>query len=150
MHADIGAEGTALEKSEVRELVDAIKSYGIDVIPEVQSLSHIEYITNAYPEFAELGKHLTNAYNMDLDKLREVDYVPEIPDELVAGIPHAQIFDHCYCPADEKCMRIVCDIIDEVVEVVRPSEWKTSRRITLANITPRKRIITSWKVKNSR
>ena len=123
MHADIGAEGTALEKSEVRELVDAIKSYGIDVIPEVQSLSHIEYITNAYPEFAELGKHLTNAFNMDLDKLREVDYVPEIPDELVAGIPHAQIFDHCYCPADEKCMRIVCDIIDEVVEVVRPEHY---------------------------
>ena len=56
MHADIGAEGTALEKSEVKELVESIERYGIEVIPEVQSLSHIEYITNAHPEFAELGK----------------------------------------------------------------------------------------------
>lgn len=123
MHADIGAEGTALEKSEVRELVEAIERYGIEVIPEVQSLSHIEYITNAHPEFAELGKHLKEECNLDLDNLREESYVPEIPAENIAGIHHANIFDHCYCPADERCMAIVRDIIDEVVEVVKPRRY---------------------------
>ena len=123
MHADIGANGTALEKSEVKELVDSIKCYGIDVIPEVQSLSHIEYITNAYPEFAELGKFVANACDVDMSELSKDDYVPEIPDANALGIQHANIIDHCYCPSDEKCMRIICDIIDEVVEVVRPERY---------------------------
>ena len=106
MHADIGAEGTALEKSDVREIVDAIESYGIEVIPEVQTLAHIEYITNAYPEFAELGK-----------------YIEENGKDRLAGIPHTHIPEHCYCPHNEKCMAIVHDIIDEVVEVVRPKRY---------------------------
>ena len=106
MHADIGAEGTALEKSDVREIVDAIESYGIEVIPEVQTLAHIEYITNAYPEFAELGK-----------------YIEENGKDRLAGIPHTHIPEHCYCPHNEKCMAIVHDIIDEVVEVVKPKRY---------------------------
>ena len=120
MHADIGAEGTALEKSEVRELCDYIRSYGIDVIPEVQSLSHIEYITIAYPEFAELGRYFTEIQGTDLSALRGEDYVPEIPAEHKSGIHHIQVFDHCYCPSSKECMDIIRDVIDEVVEVVRP------------------------------
>ena len=123
MHADIGAEGTALEKNEVRELVDVIESYGIEVIPEVQTLSHIEYITNAHPEFAELGKYLLEKCDADLNKLREENYVPEIPDSNALGINHPNIFDHCYCPCEEKCMEIVFDIIDEIVEVVKPKRY---------------------------
>ena len=106
MHADIGAEGTALEKSEVRELVEVFDSYGIEVIPEVQTLAHIEYITNAYPEFAELGKYIT-----------------ENGEDKLEGINHTHIPEHCYCPHNEKCMAIVHDIIDEVVEVVRPKRY---------------------------
>ena len=55
MHADIGAEGTLLEKAQVREILEVFEGFGIEVIPEIQTLAHIEYITNAYPEFAELG-----------------------------------------------------------------------------------------------
>lgn len=106
MHADIGADGTALEKAEVRELVDTFDSYGIEVIPELQSLSHIEYITNAHPEFAELGKCIDTLDKETLDKLC-----------------HPNIKDHCYCPSDEGCMRLVLDLIDEVVEVVRPKRY---------------------------
>ncbi len=106
MHADIGAEGTALEKSDVRELVEMFDSYGIEVIPEVQTLAHIEYITNAYPEFAELGKYMKTASKDDLE-----------------NIPHTHVPDHCYCPHNEKCMAIVRDIIDEVVEVVKPKRY---------------------------
>lgn len=123
MHADIGAEGTALEKNEVRELIDAIESYGIEVVPEVQSLSHIEYITNAHPEFAELGKCFAEMYDVDIDMLRQDNYVPEIPDADASGIHHANIFDHCYCPAEEECMKIIYDIIDEIVEVVKPRRY---------------------------
>ena len=123
MHADIGAEGTALEKDEVRELVNTIKSYGIEVIPEVQSLSHIEYITNAHPEFAELGKYLDKIRGVTTPSLNPASYIAEIPEKDIEGIPHVNIYDHCYCPAEAECMQIIYDIIDEVVEVVKPSRY---------------------------
>lgn len=106
MHADIGAEGTLLEKAQVRELLSVFESYGIEVIPEVQSLAHIEYITNAYPEFAELGK-----------------FAKEASDGEMAKINHTNIIDHCYCPHQEGCMDIIYDIIDEIVEVVKPRRY---------------------------
>lgn len=106
MHADIGAEGTALEKAQVREIVDAIDCFGIEVIPEIQTLAHIEYITNAYPEFAELGTFMKTA----------------TPEQL-KWIKHPHIPEHCYCPHNEKCMQIVYDIIDEVIDVVRPRRY---------------------------
>ena len=106
MHADIGAEGTLLEKAQVREIIDVLDGYGIEVIPEVQSLAHIEYITNAYPEFAELGKALKHDPSLD-----------------TSNIQHPTIHDHCYCPSDEKCMAVIRDIIDEIVEVVKPRRY---------------------------
>ena len=106
MHADIGAEGTSLEKSQVREIVDVLDGFGIEVIPEVQTLGHIEYITNAYPEFAELGTFKKTATEAELK-----------------WIKHAHIVDHCYCPNNEKCMQIVYDLIDEIVDVVRPKRF---------------------------
>ena len=123
MHADIGAEGTALEKSEVRELVDAIDQYGIEVIPEVQSLAHVEYITNAHPEFAELIKYFKEKNGAaDIGKDSNT-YVPEVADADESGLHHTNILDHTYCPENEECMRIIKDIIDEVVEVVRPRRY---------------------------
>jgi hypothetical protein len=106
MHADIGAEGTLLEKEQVREILDVLDSFGIEAIPEVQTLAHIEYITNAYPEFAELGK-----------------YMKTVSEDKLKGIPHTHIPEHCYCPHDERCMAIVYDILDEIVEVVRPKRF---------------------------
>ena len=106
MHADIGAEGTLLEKAQVREMLEVYESYGIEVIPEIQTLAHIEYITNAYPEFAELGTA------MKLGKPEDFKWTP-----------HNHILDHCYCPNNKKCMDIVYDIIDEIVEVVNPKRF---------------------------
>ena len=51
-HAQIGG-GSYLTKDEVRDIVNYAKSYGFEVIPEVQSLSHVEYLTATYPEIAE-------------------------------------------------------------------------------------------------
>ena len=123
MHADIGAEGTALEKDDVRELVGEFRKYGIEVIPEVQSLSHIEYITNAHPEFAELGKYFADKRDTDISGLSAESYVPEVKEANEAGIHHAAIYDHCYCPSEEGCMQIIRDIIDEVVDVVKPERY---------------------------
>ena len=106
MHADIGAEGTLLEKCQVREILDVLDGYGIEVIPEIQTLAHIEYITNAYPEFAELGTAKKTATEAELKWVR-----------------HPHIVDHCYCPHNEKCMAIVYDIIDEILEVVKPKRY---------------------------
>ena len=106
MHADIGAEGTLIEKAQVREILDVLEGFGIEVIPEIQTLAHIEYITNAYPEFAELGSFMKIA----------------TPDQL-KWIKHPQVPDHCYCPHNEKCMAIVYDIIDEILEVVKPKRY---------------------------
>lgn len=106
MHADIGADGTALEKDEVRDLVDYFYSLGLEVIPEVQSLAHIEYITGAHPEFAELGKCKDSLSEEELKKIQ-----------------HTNIDGHCYCPSDERVMALIFDLIDEVVEVVRPKRY---------------------------
>ena len=106
MHADIGAEGTLLEKAQVREILEVFEGFGIEVIPEIQTLAHIEYITNAYPEFAELGSFMKIA----------------TPDQL-KWVKHPQVPDHCYCPHNKRCMAIVYDIIDEILEVVKPKRY---------------------------
>ncbi|MGI6209858.1 MAG: family 20 glycosylhydrolase, partial [Anaerolineae bacterium] len=51
-HIEVGG-GSYLSKAEVRELVDYAEAHGIEVIPEVQSLSHVEFLTLAHPEIAE-------------------------------------------------------------------------------------------------
>ncbi|MFA6108787.1 MAG: family 20 glycosylhydrolase [Candidatus Latescibacterota bacterium] len=51
-HGEVSGGG-CLTKAEVKELVEYARSYGIEVIPEIQSLSHVEYLTMTYPEIAE-------------------------------------------------------------------------------------------------
>ncbi len=60
-HGELGG-GTYLSKDEVRDLVKYAKSYGFEVIPEVQSLSHVEYLTMTYPEIAEKPGVYPDAY----------------------------------------------------------------------------------------
>ena len=51
-HTELGG-GTYLPQETVRGIVDYAKAYGIDVIPELQFLSHAYYITTVYPQYAE-------------------------------------------------------------------------------------------------
>jgi len=51
-HTEVGG-GSFISKDAVRELVSYAKNYGMDVIPELQMLSHAYYITAVYPEYAE-------------------------------------------------------------------------------------------------
>ena len=53
LHTEL-CEGSYLLKDEVRDLVRYCKSRGMDVIPEIQALSHCYYLTIPHPEIAEL------------------------------------------------------------------------------------------------
>ncbi len=98
-----------VEKSEAAALVDYIRSFGIEVIPEVQSLGHVQFMTVAHPEIAECEE----AQSLDRISI----------DEMQADIPPDEFYPHSYCPSNEKSYEILFDLIDEIVEVVRPVEY---------------------------
>ena len=52
IHVD-NADGEILTQDEVRSIVELTKSYNLNVIPEIPSLSHADYLCQAYPEIAE-------------------------------------------------------------------------------------------------
>jgi hypothetical protein len=106
-HGEMVAGGGLLEKDEVREFVDYIKAFGFEVIPEVQSFGHVQYITYAHPDIAEVAE-------------REGD---EKLDTRSADQPPSTYYDHSYCPLHEKSYELIYDIIDEIVEVVRPERY---------------------------
>ncbi len=93
-HAKMGADGHLLEKEEVKDLVSFIKDLGFNFVPEIQSLSHVQYITYAHPEIAE------------------VDPTEETP-----------LYPHSYCPSNEKSYEIIFDLIDEILDLVSPREY---------------------------
>lgn len=105
-HSGMGADGTVLEKDEVRDLLGYISSLGFEIIPEVQSLGHVQYITNAYPEIAEREENL-----LSITDTRTVDERP------------SEFYPHSYCPSNEESYRIIFDIIDEIIEVVAPKRY---------------------------
>ncbi len=105
-HEYMGAEGELLEKATVAELIEYAKSYGFEIIPEVQSLGHVQYITYAHPEIAEPSE--TD------DEVKDTRGEDARPDAR---------FSHCYCPSNEKSYEIIFDIIDEIVEVSKPQRY---------------------------
>jgi len=105
-HHDLGAEGTLLEKDDVRRLVGYAKELGLEVIPEVQSLSHVQYLTYAYPDIAEVDESVKEKKD-----LRSEDALP------------SDFYSHSYCPSRSKSYEIIFDVIDEIVEAVRPERY---------------------------
>lgn len=99
--------GTTVPKAEVSEFVDYIRSFGIEVIPEVQSLSHVQFITQAHPDIAEIEE---NEDNREIDTRGE-DARPET------------FYYHSYCPSNPKSYEILFDLLDEIIEVFRPTEY---------------------------
>ncbi len=105
-HDYMGAEGYALEKDEVRDLFGYAKELGFELIPEVQSLGHVQWITNAYPEIGEVDENEKQVEDSRLEDIR--------PDKK---------FIHCYCPSNERSYEIIFDIIDETIEVIKPQRY---------------------------
>ena len=104
---DAVAAGTVVPKAAVAEFVDYIRSFGIEVIPEVQSLGHVQFMTQAHPDIAEIED---DAENRNIDTRGE-DARPE------------KFYRHSYCPSNPKSYEILFDLLDEVIEVFRPREY---------------------------
>lgn len=105
-HSDKVSRWSLLEKDDVRLLVSYIKELGFALIPEVQSLAHVQYITYAHPEIAE-----RDSETVEVDVREGADARPEA------------FYAHSYCPSDPKSYEIIYDIIDEIVEVTEPSGY---------------------------
>lgn len=106
-HYDMLGKGEILEKADVLDLVRYAESFGIEVIPEIQSLSHVQYLTVAHPEIAE-----KNTIDSDAE-IAGGDDEPT-PDEF---------YDHCYCPSNEKSYEILFDIADEILDLIKPKRF---------------------------
>ncbi len=103
------AGGKWLTKAEVADLVCYTRRFGIDVIPEVQSLGHVQYMTAAHPEIAEIEAKPEN--EAELVDTRNEDQRPET------------FYPHSYCPCNEDAYRILFDILDEIIDVVKPAQY---------------------------
>ena len=101
------ANHTVVPKKAVREFVEYVRGFGIDVIPEVQSLGHVPFMTHAHPEIAEVEE---GAENIEVDTRLE-DARPD------------KFYPHCYCPSNEKSYEIIFDLLDEIIEVFEPREF---------------------------
>lgn len=108
-HGDMVAGGSYLTQDEVRDLVDYAASYGLEVVPEVQSLSHVQFLTVTYPEIAEVpAVQERRRGKIDLNK---------------EDVRPADVYPHCYCALSEKAYEITFDLIDEIVDVFRPRRY---------------------------
>lgn len=101
----LGSE--TLKQEEVAELCAYFRKYGFEIIPEVQSFGHTQYITLAYPE--------TGEYEIgDIHNHTDLFYDDERPDVE---------YCHCMCPNHPQYYPILFDIIDEVVDVIKPEKY---------------------------
>jgi len=97
LHVGVGG-GAYVEKDDLRRLAAAAERYGLEIVPEIQSLSHTYYIASPRRDLAE-------------------DPDMTWPDS--------------YCPSNPESYRILFDVMDEYIEVLRPrrvhighDEWR--------------------------
>jgi len=97
-----------LEKSEVRDLVEYMSSFGLEVVPEVQSWGHTQYITTAYPYLAEKVAQKDDNDNIDLNK---EDIMP------------SSFYPHTMCPNHKDYYDVTFGVLDEVLDVFKPKRF---------------------------
>ncbi len=95
-----------LSHEEIADICSYIRSYGMEIVPEVQTFGHTQYITMAYPE---LGEHETDKGD-DIDLYNE-DIKPE------------DYYIHTMCPNHPDYYKITFDIIDEVITLIKPEKY---------------------------
>lgn len=96
------------EKAEVRELIDYMASFGLEVIPEVQSWAHVQYITMAYPDLAEKIAVKKDEKTLHLS---EEDAMPNT------------FYHHCMCPSHPDYYKVTLGVLDEVIDVFKPARF---------------------------
>ena len=107
-HGAMVSDGSVCLKMKCGELVTYARDFGMEVIPGIQSLGHTQYITLAYPELAEIDPESEQDVQLDVR---------------LADQPSASFYKHSCCPLNEEYYRIIEDIIDEIIEVVRPHQY---------------------------
>ena len=97
LHVGVG-DGSYIEKDDVRQLAAWADQYGLEIVPEIQSLSHAYYIASVHREVAE---------------------DPDMP------------WPDSYCPSNPESYRILFDVMDEYIDVLKPKrvhighdEWR--------------------------
>ena len=105
-HHDLGCEGETISKKEVSDLLDYARELGFEIIPEVQSLGHVQWLTLPHPEIAEAVKH-----NVTVEDTRNEDHRP------------SEEYFHCYCPSNEDSYKLLFDVMDEIIEVAKPQRY---------------------------
>lgn len=100
--------GATVKKDVLRDFVAYSRSFGVDVIPEIQSLGHVQFMTVAHPDIAERAE--------TQEKKEEIDGKD-------ADIPPNEFYGHSYCPSNPKSYEILFDLIDEIVDVFSPKEY---------------------------
>lgn len=97
LHVGVGGGGY-IEKDDVRRLAGWASLFGLEIVPEVQSLSHTYYIASARKDVAE---------------------DPDMP------------WPDSYCPSNPESYRILFDVLDEYLDVLKPArvqighdEWR--------------------------
>ncbi len=105
-HHDLGCEGETISKKEVAELMDFARDLGFEIIPEVQSLGHVQWLTFPHPEIAEAVKH-----NVTVEDTRNEDRRP------------SEEYFHCYCPSNDDSYKLLFEVMDEIIEVTKPQRY---------------------------
>lgn len=100
--------GATVQKDVLRDFVAYCRTFGVDVVPEIQSLGHVQFMTVAHPDVAERAEHAE---------------VKEEIDGKDADIPPNEFYGHSYCPSNPKSYEILFDLIDEIVDVFSPKEY---------------------------
>lgn len=95
-----------LTHEEVKDICAYIRSFGLEIIPEVQTFGHTQYITMAHPELAETDSDDDKSVNL-----------------FVADITPQKFYKHCMCPNHPDYYKLTFDIIDEVIEVMQPEKY---------------------------
>ncbi len=105
-HHELGSEGETISKKDVSDLMDYARELGFEIIPEVQSLGHVQWLTFPHPEIAEAVKH-----NVTVEDTRNEDNRP------------SEEYFHCYCPSNEDSYKLLFDVMDEIIEVAKPQRY---------------------------
>lgn len=120
IHVDNGG-GSFVSQKELKECIEYCKKRGIDVIPEVPSLSHCDYIVKTYPEIRERKEDMDypDSYCPGNPKTYEIlfdilDEVYEIFEPEYVNIGHDELFSIALCDRcrdEDPCKIFVADVI---------------------------------------
>lgn len=131
IHCENG-DGGYISQEMCREIAEYCRKRGVEIIPEVPTLSHADYICLAYPEIAERDNDpFPDTYCPSNPRTYEIvfDILDEIIDVFDPGrinIGHDELYTACVC---ERCRgKAPADVYAE--DVTRISEYLSERGIS--------------------